>query len=113
MDDIFFSKVDAIKSEFAYLCNVFLNGYYVCDDHFMHIFDINSVQTESFNLGINDKPKNILIAFDLTPEKRLKMEEILKRRQKVFAWGYEDMLGVDREITEHRIPTSPQFPLIT
>ena len=41
MDDILFSKVDAIKSEFAYLCDVFSNGYSACDDHFIHIFDIN------------------------------------------------------------------------
>ena len=32
------------------------------------------------------------------------MKETLRKRQKVFAWNYEDMLGVDREIVEHRIP---------
>ena len=37
------------------------------------------------------------------------MIEILKKRQKVFAWGYEDMPGIDREITEHRIPTYPHM----
>ena len=42
LDDLFFSKVDAIKSDFAYLCDVLPNGYVHCDDHFMHIFDINS-----------------------------------------------------------------------
>ena len=33
------------------------------------------------------------------------MKEIFLKRQKVFAWGYEDMPGIDREIAEHRIPT--------
>ena len=46
----------------------------------MHIIDINFMQTELFNLGTNDKPKNILVASDLTLEERIKMEEILKRR---------------------------------
>ena len=32
------------------------------------------------------------------------MKEVLLKRQKVFAWGYEDMPKIDREITEHRIP---------
>ena len=32
-----------------------------------------------------------------------KMIETLKKRQKVFAWGYEDMSGIDREIIEHRM----------
>ena len=33
------------------------------------------------------------------------MKEIIKKRQKVFAWSYEDMLSIDRKFTEHRIPT--------
>ena len=62
------------------MCDVFPNGYSVCDDHFMHMFDINSAQTESFNLGTNENPKNILFASDLTPKEREKMKEILSKR---------------------------------
>ena len=102
-DDVFFSKFNAMNSDFGYLCDVLPNGYAVCDDHFMHMFDINSIQTESFNLGTCDNPKNILIASSLTPEERLKIKETLRKRQKVFAWGYEDMPEIDREIAEHRI----------
>ena len=54
-------------------------SYAVCDDHFMHMFDINSVQTESFNLGTCDNLKNILIASSLSPEERFKMKETLKK----------------------------------
>ena len=42
-DDLFFSKLNVMKYDFAYLCDVLPNSYYVCDDHFMHMFDINSV----------------------------------------------------------------------
>ena len=108
-DDSFFSKVDAMKSEFAYLCDVFPNGYSACDNHFMHIFDINSVQTELFNLGTSDNPKNILIASDLTPDESKRMKELLTKRHKVFAWGYEDMPDIEKSITEHRIPTHPHI----
>lgn len=108
-DDLFYSKVNAINSDFAYLCDVLPNGYTVCDDHFMHMFDINSVQTEPFNLGTCDNPKNILLASDLTPDEREKMKEIIKRRQNVFVWSYEDMPGIDREIAEHTIPTYPHI----
>ena len=83
-DDLFYSKVNAINSDFAYLCDVFPNGYSVCDDHFMHMFDINSMQTELFNLGTTDKPKNIRLASDLTHDEREKMKEIIGKRQKVF-----------------------------
>ena len=61
-DDVFFSKVNTMKSNFAYLCDVFSNDYSVCDYHFMHVFDINSMQTEPFSLGTCENPKNILIA---------------------------------------------------
>ena len=62
IDDLFFSKVNAMKSNFTYLRDVFPNGYSICADHFIHKFDINLVQTESFNLGTYDNPKNILLA---------------------------------------------------
>ena len=98
-----------MKSDFAYLWDVFPNSYSGCDDHFMHMFDINSTQTESFNLGTTDKPKNILLASNLTHDEREKMKEIIEKRQKVFAWGYEDMPGIDRKIAEYRIPTYPHI----
>ena len=43
--DLFFSKVNVMNSNFTYLCDVLPNGYAVCDDHFMHMFHINSIQT--------------------------------------------------------------------
>ena len=89
INDLFYSKVNAMKSDFAYLCDVSPNGYSVCDDHFMHMFDVNSMQTESFNLGTTDKPKNILLASDLTHDERAKMEEIIKK-------GRKYLLGVMR-----------------
>ena len=86
-DDLFYSKMNAMKFDFAYLCNVLPNGYSICDDHFMHMFDINSIQTESFNLVTIDNPKNILLAYDLTHDEKEKMKETLKRRQKLLAWA--------------------------
>ena len=68
-----------MKYDFAQLSDVLPNGYFVCDDHFMYMFNINSVQTESFNLGTCDNPKNILIASCLIPEERLKMKETLRK----------------------------------
>ena len=98
-DDLFFSNVNAIKFDFAYLCDVLSNDYSVCNDHFMHMFDINSIQTELFNLGTCNNLKNILIASNLTLEERLKIKETLKKRQKVFAWDFRDMSEIDRDIT--------------
>ena len=84
-DDVFFSKVNTMKSNFAYLCDVFPNGYSIYDSHFIHIFDINSMKTESFNLGTNGNLRNIWISSDLTPNKKKKIKEILIKRQRVFS----------------------------
>ena len=62
IDDLFFLKGNAMNSNFAYLCDVLPDSYAVYDDHFIHMFDINFVQTKLFNLGTHDNPKNILIA---------------------------------------------------
>ena len=85
LDDLFFSTIGAIKSDFAYLCDVLPNGYAYCDYHFMYIFDINSTQTETFNLGTIENPKNIIIASDLSRDESEKMKKILIKRHKVFA----------------------------
>ena len=60
-------------------------------------------------MGTIDNPKNILLASDLTHDEKEKIKETLKKRQKVFAWGYKDMPGIDWEITEYRIPTYPHI----
>ena len=55
-------------------------------------------------MGTNENPKYISISHDLTPEERKKFERILTKRKVVFAWSYEDMPGLDRDIVEHHIP---------
>ena len=77
---LFYSKMNVMKFEFAYLCDMLPNGYFICDDHFMYMFDINSTQTESFNLGIIDNPKNILLTSDLSHDEKDKIKETLKKR---------------------------------
>ena len=79
-DGLFYSKMNAMKSDFAYLCDVFPNGYSIYDDHFMHLFDVNYMQTESFNFTTIDNPKNILLASNLTHDEKEKMKETLKKR---------------------------------
>ena len=73
----------------------------------MH-FDINSIQLDSLNMGTNENPKYISISHDITPDERKNFERILTKRKVVFAWSYEDMPGLDRDIAEHHIPTYPE-----
>ena len=97
-----------MNSSLAYLCDVDPDGlvHFYIDCSCM--FDINSIQLDSLNMGTNEQPKNISISHDLTPEERKKLKRILTKRNVVFAWSYEDMLGLDREIAKHHIPIYPE-----
>ena len=59
-------------------------------------------------MGTNENPKCISISHYLTLDKRKNFERILTKRKVVFAWSYEDMPGLDRDIAEHHIPTYPE-----
>ena len=76
------------------------------------MFDINSIQLDSLNMGTNENPKCISISHDLTFEERKNFERILTKRKVVFAWSYEDIPGLDRDIIEHHIPTYPKARLV-
>ena len=68
-------KYDAMKYDFAYLCDLFLNN----DEHFiesnMSIFDIYSINIEPFNMGIDENPRILHISKDVTPEERRELEK--------------------------------------
>ena len=97
-----------MKTSFAYLCDVDPDGHVHFNYDRSCMFDINSIQLDSLNMGTNENPKYISISHDLTPNEREKFERILIKRKVVFAWSYEDMPGLGRDITEHHIPTYPE-----
>ena len=49
------------------------------------MFDINSIQLDSLNMGTNENPKCISILHDLTPDERTNFERILTKIKVVFA----------------------------
>ena len=60
------------------------------------------------NIGTNEHPKYISISHDLIPEERKNFKRILTKRKVVFAWSYEDMQSLDRDIAEHHISIYPE-----
>ena len=55
--------------------------------------------------GENEKPVKIGVNFleDMKPE----LIALLKEFREIFAWSYQDMLGLDIEIVVHRILVKP------
>ena len=47
-----------------------------------------------------------------SPVVRQALTTFLRSNQDVFAWTYEDMLGIDPSIIIHRLNVSPSFPPI-
>ena len=106
------SKVNAIKSDFAYLFDVFSYGSVHCIDQNTCIFDIHSISTKPFNIGIENEPHILHILKDITPEERREIKKILIKYSKVFAWTYEDIPDIDRDIAQHYIPTMEKYKLV-
>ena len=83
-DDVMNSKVNEMKSDFAYLFDVFSDGSMHCIDPNTCIFDIHSICTEPFNIGTENEPRILHISKDITPEERKDIEKILIKYSKVF-----------------------------
>ena len=90
-----------MNSSLTYLCDVDSYGLVHFNIDCSCMFDINSIQLDSLNIGKNEQPKNISISHYLTPEERENFERILTKRKVVFAWSYDDMSGLNRDIAKH------------
>ena len=53
---------------------------------------------ETLNLGNNENLSLIKIGSTLNEKERKDLKDFLTKFQEVFAWSYEDMLGIDPEI---------------
>ena len=71
----------------------------------------NIEETEVVNLvdeGKNEKPVKIGVNF--LEDMKLELIALLKEFREIFAWSYQDMLGLDTEIVMHRIPVKLKCP---
>lgn len=64
-------------------------------------------ETQPINLGTDDDPKMIQVGNTLTTSEKDALVALLTEFKEVFAWLYEDMLGIDTDIVQHCIPTDP------
>ena len=67
---------------------------------------------QTLNLGNDENPRLIKIRSTLNEEEKKDLKELLIEFQKVFAWSYEDMSGIDLEIAQHHIDTHAHMVLV-
>ena len=51
-----------------------------------------------------DQSRELMIGLDLSTDERDSLVQLLRSYLDVFAWSYEDMLGLDPSIVQHHLP---------
>ena len=64
-------------------------------------------ETEAVNIGTVEEAIEVRISAQLSPQARAGFIAFLKEYADVFAWSYEDMVGLDVEIVVHNLPLNP------
>ena len=65
----------------VYLCDVHPDGIVHYNIDCICMFDINSIQLDSFIMGMNENSKNIHVSYDVTPEKNKNLREKKKKKK--------------------------------
>ena len=71
--------IDDMNYDQAYLCDVHPDSTMHYNIDCICMFDINSIQLDSFIMGTNENSKNIHVSHDVTPEER---ENLRKKKEK-------------------------------
>lgn len=62
------------------------------------------------NLGIKEEDKEVRVGSSLQDEVKVKLVKLLEDYMDVFAWSYQDMLGLDTNIVVHHLPIKEDCP---
>ena len=60
--------------------------------------------TEAINLGTEKERREVKIGTTLSLTIRERLIDLLREYNDVFAWSYQDILGLDTDIVVHRLP---------
>ena len=75
--------IDDINSDLAYSCDVHPDGTMHYNIDRLCMFDINSIQLDSFIMGMNENSKNIHVSHDVTLEERENLREKKEKKEKI------------------------------
>ncbi|XP_070042734.1 uncharacterized protein [Nicotiana tomentosiformis] len=72
----------------------------------------NLDETEAVNLGDSELVKETCISIHLSPSEKEEYIRFQKEYEDIFAWSYDDMMGVSISIVAHKLPTNPTCPRV-
>ena len=64
-------------------------------------------ETKVINIGTAEEVREVRISARLTPQARAEFIAFLMEYADVFAWSYDDMVGLDVKIVVHNLPLKP------
>jgi len=67
---------------------------------------------EVINLGDKNDKKEVKIGTGMTKEIQGQLCALLRKFRDIFAWSYQDMLGLDPDIVQHKLPLKLECPPI-
>lgn len=65
---------------------------------------------ELINLGTKEDKMEVRIGALLDFDVKHSLTTLLREYADMFAWSYQDMLGLDTDIVEHKLPFQPECP---
>jgi len=65
-------------------------------------------ETTVVNLGVGYEKKEVKVGTSMTTPIRDELVVLLRNYKDVFAWSYQDMLGLNPNIVQHRFPLKPK-----
>ena len=69
-------------------------------------------EVEVINLGDENEKKEVKIGTGMSKEIQGQLCALLGEFRDIFAWSYQDMLGLDPDIVQHKLPLKPECPPI-
>ena len=64
-------------------------------------------ETELINLETEEGKKKVKVGTGMTAPICQGLITLLEEYQDIFAWSYQDMLGLDLDIVQHKLPLNP------
>jgi len=76
---------------------------------------VKNVQEElvEVNLSEGGKERMVKISKGLLEEEKIRLIALLKEYKDVFAWVYEEMLGLDPKVVTHKLNVNPKAKLVS
>jgi len=69
-------------------------------------------ELREINLGTTDGVRPIFVSAVLNDEEMAQYEQLLQEYKDVFAWGYQEMPGLDPNVVVHKLAVSEGAKLI-